>query len=93
MNCSLSVHSSGSLYTNIWIIRTDDPDTCPIVKGKLGKRMEFGYKVQIEEVEHGIVSGYKVCKGNPSYKELLEDVVVSIAAQESGRVTGSFPTT
>jgi hypothetical protein len=29
-----------------------------LIKGKSGKCVEFGYKVQIQEVEGGIITGY-----------------------------------
>lgn len=58
------------------IISLIDPDARPITKGKRGKRTEFGYKLQIEEIGEGIISGYKVFKGNPSDKLLIEDAVV-----------------
>jgi IS5 family transposase len=70
-----SITATGT-YPKDRIISFEDPDARPIVKGKLGKKTEFGYKVQIEESENGIVTGYKVYKGNPSDKELLEDAVV-----------------
>lgn len=68
------VNNTGT-YPKDRIISLDDPDARPIVKGKLGKRTEFGYKTQIEECENGIVTGYEVYKGNPSDKELLMDGV------------------
>ena len=37
-----------------------------IRKGKPDKPTEFGRLVRIDEVEHGIVSGYKVQEGNPA---------------------------
>jgi len=80
-----SITTTGT-YPKDRVISLDDPDARPIVKGKLGKRTEFGYKVQIEEIEHGIVSGYKVYKGNPSDRELVEDAVV-----RHTRVLGKAP--
>lgn len=43
-----------------------DPDARPIRRGVPGKPVEFGYKVRLDEVEGGIVSGYAVHTGNPS---------------------------
>jgi len=37
-----------------------------IRRGKLHKPTEFGRRVRIDEVENGIVSGYKVQEGNPA---------------------------
>ena len=46
--------------------------TAIISRGKAGKKTEFGRKVWLEEVEGGIVSGYRILQGNPSEeKELL----------------------
>lgn len=53
-----------------------DPDARPIVKGKLGKKTEFGYKLQVQETENGFVSGYQLYKGNPCDKELVEDSLI-----------------
>ncbi len=50
-----------------------DPEARPIVKGKLGKKTEFGYKLQVQETENGFVSGYQLYQGNPCDKELVED--------------------
>lgn len=57
------------------MISLEDTDARSIVKGKHGKRVEFGYKVQIQEVEGGVVTGYQVHKGNPSDKVLVEDAL------------------
>ena len=57
------------------IVSMDDTDARPISKGKLGKRVEFGHVLQVEEVSEGIITGYKVFKGNPSDKTLLVDAV------------------
>jgi len=51
------------------------PDARPIVKGKLGKRVEFGYKLQIQEVDGGIITGYQLYKGNPCDKILVNDAL------------------
>lgn len=40
------------------LISLDDSDARPIVKGRLGKRVEFGYKLQVQEIEGGIITGY-----------------------------------
>lgn len=51
------------------------PEARPIVKGKVGKRVEFGYKLQIQEVEGGIITGYHLHKGNPVDKALTDDAI------------------
>jgi IS5 family transposase len=46
--------------------------TAIISRGKAGKQTEFGRKVWLEEVERGIVTGYRVLEGNPTDdKQLL----------------------
>ena len=41
-----------------------EPHTQVIRKGKAHKPNEFGRLVRVDEVEHGIVSGYEVLEGN-----------------------------
>jgi transposase, IS5 family len=48
-----------------------DPDARPIVKGRLGKPVEFGYKAQITDNADGLVLDYEVRIGNPPDAELL----------------------
>ncbi|HVH71581.1 MAG TPA: ISNCY family transposase [Candidatus Dormibacteraeota bacterium] len=43
-----------------------EPHTQVIRKGKAHKPNEFGRLVRVDEVEHGIVSGYEVLEGNPA---------------------------
>jgi IS5 family transposase len=43
-----------------------EPHTQVICKGKAHKPTEFGRLVRLDEVEHGIVSGYQVLEGNPA---------------------------
>lgn len=42
-----------------------EPHTAIIRRGKFGRETEFGRKVRLDEVDGGIVSGYRVLKGNP----------------------------
>ena len=42
-----------------------DPDARPIVKGRLGKPVEFGYKAQVADNPDGVVLDYQVEVGNP----------------------------
>jgi transposase, IS5 family len=46
--------------------------TAIIARGKAGKKIEFGRKVWLEEVEGGIVSGYRILEGNPSDEKQLQ---------------------
>jgi IS5 family transposase len=71
---SEAVNTGNTKLTNR-LISLKDPDARPIVKGKLGKRVEFGYKLQIQETESEIVTGYKLYKGNPCDKVLVNDAL------------------
>lgn len=53
------------------MVSLSDPDARPIRKGKLGRRVEFGYKVMIIDNREGLIEGYEVYKGNPVDHELL----------------------
>ena len=53
------------------LVSLKDPDARPIVKGKLGKRVEFGYKLQIQEDDTGIVTGYQLYND----KTLVDDAL------------------
>jgi len=57
------------------LVSIHDPDARPIVKGKPGKPVEFGYKVQLSECEGGIITGYQVYKGNPGDTTLMDDAL------------------
>ncbi len=43
-----------------------EPHSDIIKRGKAHKETEFGHKVWLDEVEGGIISGYRVLEGNPS---------------------------
>lgn len=47
------------------IVSLHDPDARPIVKGRLGKPVEFGYKAQIVDNEDGVIVDHNVEVGNP----------------------------
>lgn len=53
------------------VVSLADPDARPIVRGKLGKPVQFGYKVQIIEAEGGFVTDYTVEQGNPPDADAL----------------------
>lgn len=57
------------------LVSVHDLDARPISKGKVGKPTEFGFKVQIEEAEGGLVTGYAVEVGNPADVTLLKPAV------------------
>lgn len=44
-------------------------------KGKLGKKVEFSYKLQISENTDGIITDDELYKGNPSDEALLKDAI------------------
>lgn len=71
------------------ILSYEDMDARPIKKGKRGKPVEFGEKLQIVETNEGIVSDYSVHKGNPSDRNLISDVVPRHKKQ-FGRAPVSF---
>jgi IS5 family transposase len=48
-----------------------EPETAIIRKGKPARPTEFGRVVWLDEVEGGLVSGYRILDGNPSEKEQL----------------------
>jgi IS5 family transposase len=48
-----------------------EPETAIISKGKPGRQTEFGRVVWLDEVEGGIVSGYRILDGNPNDSQQL----------------------
>ncbi len=48
------------------VVSIFEPHTDIIKRGKANKETEFGHKVWLDEVEGGIISGYRVLEGNPS---------------------------
>jgi IS5 family transposase len=67
--------NAGNTKLSDRLVSFRDPDARPIVKGKPGKRVEFGYKWQIQETESGFVTGHQLYKGNPCDKTLVEDAL------------------
>lgn len=57
------------------LVSLHDPDARPIVKGRLGKPVEFGYKAQVTDNADGIVVDYEVMIGNPADAPLLVPAV------------------
>jgi len=55
----------GNCHVQGKVLSLFEPHTEVIRKGKAHKPNEFGRLVRIDEVENGIVSGYKVLSGNP----------------------------
>ena len=63
------------------IVSLHDPDARPIVKGRLGKPVEFGYKAQLVDNEDGVILDHNVEIGNPKDAPMLEPAVARIAAR------------
>jgi len=55
-----------------------DNDARPIAKGRLGKPVEFGHKVQVADNEDGVVLDYTVEPGNPADAPRLQPAVERI---------------
>jgi IS5 family transposase len=55
----------GNTHVEGKVLSLFEPHTEVIRKGKAHKPNEFGRLVRLDEVEHGIVSGYEVLQGNP----------------------------
>jgi transposase, IS5 family len=67
------------------LVSLHDPDARPIVKGRLGKPVEFGYKAQVTDNPDGVVLDYQVEVGNPPDAPLLVPAVQRIS-QRAGRI-------
>jgi IS5 family transposase len=67
------------------LVSLHDPHARPIVKGRLGKPVEFGYKAQVVDNEDGLVLDYDVRTGNPPDAEQLAPAITRIA-KRLGRV-------
>jgi hypothetical protein len=74
------------------LVSLHDPDARPIVKGRLGKPVEFGDKAQVADNADGVVLDYLVEVGNPAEAPLLVPAVERIM-QQTGRVPGRRPPT
>jgi IS5 family transposase len=55
-----------------------EPDARPIRKGRLGKPVEFGYKVQAVDNADGLIIDYSVHVGNPADHDLLVPAIERI---------------
>ncbi|MGO9872164.1 MAG: ISNCY family transposase [Acidimicrobiia bacterium] len=67
------------------IVSLHDPDARPIVKGKLGKPVEFGYKAQLVDNEDGVIVDHNIEQGNPPDAPMLAPAIERIA-RRAGRV-------
>jgi transposase, IS5 family len=66
------------------LVSLHDPDARPIVKGRLGKPVEFGYKAQVADNPDGVVLDYRVEVGNPADAPLLAPAIRRIS-RRAGR--------
>jgi IS5 family transposase len=60
------------------LVSLHDPDARPIVKGRLGKPVEFGYKAQLVDNEDGVILDHNVEMGNPPDGPMLEPAIGAI---------------
>jgi transposase, IS5 family len=67
------------------LVSLHDPDARPIVKGRIGKPVEFGYKAQVADNPDGVVLDDRVEVGNPPDAPLLVPAVKRITTR-AGRV-------
>src|SRR5262249_30186445 len=58
-----------------------DPDARPIVKGRLAKRVEFGFKGEVTDNADGVVVDYGVHQGNPPDAPLLPPAIGRVTQQ------------
>jgi transposase, IS5 family len=70
------------------LVSLHDPDARPIVKGRLGKPIEFGYTAQILDNEDGIVLDHTVERGNPPDAPQLAPAIERIT-RRTGRPPGA----
>ncbi len=57
------------------VVSIFQPSMRPIIKGKLWPPCEFGRKVQVDEVEHGIISGWKIFATNRADTKIIVPAV------------------
>jgi IS5 family transposase len=57
------------------IVSLFEPHTDIIKRGKAGHPTEFGHKVWLDEVDGGIVSDYRILKGNPADSEQWQPAI------------------
>lgn len=66
------------------MVSLHDADARPIVKGRLGKPVEFGYKAQLVDNDDGVIVDHNVEAGNPPDAEQLAPAIRRIK-RRSGR--------
>jgi IS5 family transposase len=68
------------------VVSLHDRDARPIVKGRLGRPVEFGYKAQIVDNEDGIIVDHNIELGNPVDAPMLVPAIERVT-----RLTGRAP--
>ena len=68
------------------VVSLHDGDARPIVKGRLGKPVEFGYKAQLVDNEDGVIVDHNIEQGNPPDAPMLKPAIERIKAR-----TGKAP--
>lgn len=71
--------NGGAVDGSTRLVSLHDPDARPIVKGRLGKPVEFGYKAQVIDNDDGVVIDHSVHTGNPRDSGLLLPSIKRIA--------------
>jgi len=66
------------------VVSLHDPDARPIVKGRLGRPVEFGYKAQIVDNEDGVIVDHNVEQGAPPDAPQLVPAIERVK-QRTGR--------
>ncbi len=63
------------------VVSLHDPDARPIVKGRLGRPVEFGYLAQVLDNRDGVVVDHGVHVGNPPDAPLLAPAIRRVKAR------------
>jgi IS5 family transposase len=70
------------------VVSLHDRDARPIMRGRLGRPVEFGYKAQVVDNTDGIIVDYTVEQGNPADAPQLAPAIARITAR-AGRPPGA----
>jgi IS5 family transposase len=66
------------------VVSLNDGDARPIVKGRLGRPVEFGYKAQVVDNEDGVIVDHNVEMGNPPDAPMLAPAIARVK-QRTGK--------
>lgn len=70
------------------VVSLHDRDARPIVRGRLGRPVEFGYKAQVVDNTDGVIVDYTVEQGNPADAPQLAPAIARIT-RRAGRPPGA----